>query len=170
MSKILENILLDQITAHLETSESHLLAKHQSGYRKHHSTTTGLVNVTHDVINSFDDGRCTVMVLVELSVAFNCVKHDLLRMKLRNEFGFLESACSLISSFLGQRSQTVELNGTLPVSRSLTDGTPQGSCLSALLFSLYINSLPNVLRCEYHLYADDKCLRLWTHPRHQQAY
>lgn len=29
------------------------------------------------------------------------------------------------------------------------------SCLSALLFSLYINSLPSVIRCEYHLYADD---------------
>ncbi|XP_058838456.1 uncharacterized protein LOC131694094 [Topomyia yanbarensis] len=37
----------------------------------------------------------------------------------------------------------------------LTDGTPQGSCLSALLFSLYINSLPSVVKCEYHLYADD---------------
>lgn len=39
--------------------------------------------------------------------------------------------------------------------RDVLDGTPQGSFLSALLFSLYINSLPLSLKCNYHLYADD---------------
>ncbi|KXJ67930.1 hypothetical protein RP20_CCG007446 [Aedes albopictus] len=95
------------------------------------------------------------MALVDFSLAFNCVKHDLLGRKLQNEFGFSTSACSLITSYLSQRSQAVHHNGHFSSHRPLTDGTPQGSCLSALLFTIYINSLPSVLRCQYHLYADD---------------
>lgn len=155
VSKVLEKILLSQITDHLDVSTSALLAKHQSGYRKNHSTTTALVKVAHDILNNFDDNRCTVMVLVDFSLAFNCVRHGLLETKLRREFGFSNSACNLISSFLAQRSQVVDLGGTPSNPRNLTDGTPQGSCLSALLFSLYISSQPGVLKCEYHLYADD---------------
>ncbi|XP_065089086.1 uncharacterized protein LOC135710442 [Ochlerotatus camptorhynchus] len=97
VSKVLEKILLSQITDHLDVSTPALLAKHQSGYRKNHSTTTDQV----------------------------------------------------------KRSQVVDLGGTPSNPRNLTDGTPQRSCLSILLFSLYISSLPGVLKCEYHLYADD---------------
>ncbi|XP_065076791.1 uncharacterized protein LOC135700263 [Ochlerotatus camptorhynchus] len=155
VSKVLEKILLSQITDHLDVSTPALLAKHRSGYKKNHSTTTALVKVAHDILNNFDDNRCTVMVLVDFSLAFNCVRHGLLETKLRREFGFSNSACNLISSFLAQRSQAVDLGGTPSNPRNLTDGTPPGSCLSTLLFSLYINSLPGVLKCEYHLYADD---------------
>lgn len=49
----------------------------------------------------------------------------------------------------------MRLGNTLSHERDVLDGTPQGSSLSALLFSLYINSLPLTLKCNYHLYADD---------------
>lgn len=154
-SKILEKILLDQISDYLEASDPSLLAKHQSGYRKHYSTTTALTKVVHDIYAGFDNNCCTVMVLVDFSVAFNSVNHRLLRRKLEREFGLSTSACNLLDSFLNRRSQVVKAGNVLSDEHALTDGTPQGSCLSALLFSLYINSLPNALLCNYHLYADD---------------
>lgn len=100
------------------------------------------------------------MVLVDFSLAFNCVKHRIILRKLRQEFGFSPAACDLISSFLSQRSQVVKHTGNCSTELQLIDGNPQGSCLSALLFSLFINSLPNVLKCKYQLYADD--LQIYT--------
>ncbi|XP_038117511.1 uncharacterized protein LOC119769397 [Culex quinquefasciatus] len=95
------------------------------------------------------------MVLVDFSLAFNCVDHRLLAAKLNEEFRFSETACRLVSSFLGQRQQAVRSGNGTSAMREVVDGTPQGSCLSALLFSLYINSLPATLKCKYQLYADD---------------
>ncbi|XP_058816126.1 uncharacterized protein LOC131679411 [Topomyia yanbarensis] len=95
------------------------------------------------------------MVLVDFSLAFNCVQHKILANKLNSEFLFFPDACGLISSFLGGRSQAVRLGNTTTAERGVPEGTPQGSCLSALLFSMYINSLPTTLTCSWHLYADD---------------
>lgn len=71
------------------------------------------------------------------------------------QFRFSRPACELVSSFLGERKQSVRHGNVVSAVREVTDGTPQGSCLSALLFSLYINSLPASLKCNYQLYADD---------------
>lgn len=95
------------------------------------------------------------MVLVDFSLAFNCVSHRKLGQKLREEFHFTPDACQLISSFLSRRTQIVKTTSATSAAYPVTDGTPQGSCLSALLFSFYINSLPEGLRCQYQLYADD---------------
>ncbi|XP_058839336.1 uncharacterized protein LOC131694845 [Topomyia yanbarensis] len=155
LSKVLEKILLAQITDHLDNPNAPLLAKYQSGYRKGYSTTTALTKVVHDIYAGFGSNQCTVMVLVDFSLAFNCVDHRILETKLRDEFHFSQAACNLISSFLAHRKQSVRLGDRISSDRHVLDGTPQGSCLSALLFSLYINSLPLFLRCNYHLYADD---------------
>lgn len=155
ISKVLEKIMLDQITDHIDNSNAPLLAKYQSGYRKGYSTTTAMAKIVHDIYSNFDDNRCTVMVLVDFSLAFNCVNHRILEIKLREEFQFSQAACDLVSSFLAQRKQAVRLGSTVSAEHDVLDGTPQGSSLSALLFSLYINSLPSSLKCKYHLYADD---------------
>lgn len=155
ISKVLEKILLVQITDHIDNPNAPLLARFQSAYRKGFSTTTALTKVVHDIYSNFDDSFCTVMVLVDFSLAFNCVNHLILETKLRNEFQFSQAACDLVSSFLARRKQSVRLGNAVSAERDVLDGTPQGSSLSALLFSLYINSLPSTLRCRYHLYAED---------------
>lgn len=154
VSKVLEKILLGQISEHLDNPNARLLARNQSGYRKGFSTTTALAKVVHDVYSNFENS-CTIMVLVDFSLAFNCVDHRMLRTKLNEEFLFSRTACDLVSSFLGERHQTVRVGDKMSAVREVTDGTPQGSCLSALLFSLYINNLPTTLKCNYQLYADD---------------
>lgn len=155
ISKVFEKLLLSQITEHLDNSTVPLLARHQSGYRKRHSTTTALTKVVHDVYMNLNNDLCTVMVLVDFSLAFNCVNHIILGDKLRNEFFFSQPACDLVTSFLDNRKQSVRLGDVVSGEKDVLDGTPQGSCLSALLFSLYINSLPWSLKSNYHLYADD---------------
>lgn len=155
ISKVLEKILLMQITDHIDNPDAPLLVKYQSGYRKRYSTTTAMTKVVHDIYCNFDNSRCTVMVLVDFSLAFNCVNHRILETKLRDEFQFSQAACDLVASFLMQRKQSVRIGNAVSAECDVYDGTPQGSSLSALLFSLYINSLPMSLKCKYHLYADD---------------
>ena len=82
ISKIFEKILLDQIVNHVDNDNGCLLAANQSGYRKGFSTTTALAKVTHDIYHNLDDNRCTVTVLMDFSLAFNCVNLRLLGKKL----------------------------------------------------------------------------------------
>ncbi|XP_038117052.1 uncharacterized protein LOC119769207 [Culex quinquefasciatus] len=126
VSKVLEKILLNQITEHLDNPNNRLLARNQSGYRKGYGTTTALAKVTHDIYGNLDAGRCTAMVLVDFSLAFNCVDHHLLAAKLNREFQFSGPACELVSSFLRGRKQSVRHGSALSAVREVTDGTPQG--------------------------------------------
>lgn len=109
VSKVVEKVLLSQITEHLDAADPPLLAPNQSGYRRGYSTTTALTKEVHDLYSNLDENRCTVMVLVDFSLAFNCVDHRLLRNKLRDEFRFSRAACDLIASYLSDRSQVVRL-------------------------------------------------------------
>jgi len=65
-----------------------------------------------------------------------------------------------IRSFLSNRTFQVRVGSTLSMTKPLENGTPQGSVLSPVLFSL-INDLPNTITSICALYADDFCF--WEH-------
>jgi len=62
-----------------------------------------------------------------------------------------------IHSFLSNRTFQVRLGSTLSLTERLENGTPQGSVLSPILFSLMINDLPERITSPAVLYADDFC-------------
>ena len=76
--------------------------------------------------------------------------------KLTNIFNFTTETTNLIRSYLSDRKQFVVNNNIKSDLLSTKTGVPQGSILGPLLFSLYINDLPDILSfCSCHLYADD---------------
>ena len=54
------------------------LVKTQSGNRKLHSTETALLCVTNDLLRALDDKKVSVIVLLDMSKAFDSIRHDIL--------------------------------------------------------------------------------------------
>ena len=160
ISKVFEKILYSQILGHIE--QMHLLIPFQSGFRPGHSCATALLKVTDDCRAIIEEYGSAILVLLDFKNAFGSVDHSILVRKLHDLMGLSGAACRMIFSYLSGRSQWVELDGVTSSSRDLLRGVPQGGVLSPLLFSLFINDLPRVLRhCSYHLFADD--LQIYSH-------
>lgn len=102
------------------------------------------------------NNQATILVLLDFSKAFDSLDHAILTHKLKSTFAFSSKTCDLIFSYLSGRCISVTTNGVCSNDMPILSGVPQGSILGPLLFSLYINDLPAVLRHTYiHLYADD---------------
>jgi hypothetical protein len=63
---------------------NNLLTVFQSGFRRHHSTTAAVLKVSEDIWLSMEDGKVTVLLLLDFSQAFDMVVHELLMCKLQN--------------------------------------------------------------------------------------
>lgn len=159
LGKALEKIVHEQVTEFLE--EHSLFTEHQSGFRKGRSTVTALLKVVDDFRASMDKHFMNLLVLLDLSKAFDCVHHDLLIAKLKY-LGFSSSATEWFRSYLSGRSHRVFISEVLFSNwATISTGVPQGSVLGPLLFIIYLFDLPLCIRnCSYHMFADD--VQLYT--------
>ena len=156
LSKVLEKCVHIQLTEYITNSQ--LFAKYQSGYRKGHSTDTAVLKIQNDTLLLIDKKSHVILMLLDLSAAFDTVNHEILVKKLQNLYGFGGHIVEWIKSYLAGRSFKVCVNGHSSDSCCLEIGVPQGSILGPLLFILYTKELEDIAKrygfC-IHLYADD---------------
>lgn len=154
VGKIFDKLIFKQMNNYV--SSNNLLTNFQSGYRKFFNTQTALIKVTDDIRSAMDRRELTVLVLIDFKRAFDSVFHDVL-LKVLSGCNFSEETCKWLKSFLYDRRQCVKtFSGNTSSWANVVKGVPQGSTLSALLFSLFINSIGNVItKAKYMLFADD---------------
>ena len=145
----------------LQHLRSHsLLEPFQSAYRKRHSTETTLLRVVNDLLQASDSGRVSILLLHDLSSAFDTIDHNILITRLRSTFGCSGTVLDWFISYFSFRTQSVFV-GHEPTPSVLKCGVQQGSVLGHLLFTLYTHPLSTVI-CQsglsYHFFADDSQL------------
>ena len=132
--------------------------KYQFAYRAKRSTQDALLCLTTTITNFIDQrasnyARC---LFLDFSSAFNTIHvPDLI-----SELSHLDSSVTeWIYSFLSNRVQRTIVDGKLSNPITTNTGTPQGCCLSPLLFSIYTNRITsNLSNVTVIKYADDTCI------------
>ena len=97
------------------------------------------------------------MMLIDLQRASDTINHEIFINKMEY-LGFSKDLILWFKSYLSNRKFKVNLNKTFLEPGKLLYGVPQGSILGPLLFLIYINDMPQAVKCELLLYADDTCL------------
>ena len=81
----------------------------QSAYKPNHSTETALLKVKNDILMNMNYQHVTLLVLLDLSAAFDTVHHDILIARLKNDLGIEGDALSWLISYLSDRSQRISI-------------------------------------------------------------
>ena len=161
VTKVLERAVAKQLQNYLTVNNLH--EPQQSAYRKHRSTETALLCVQNDIVQAIDGKKSVILVLLDLSAAFDTIDHTVLLHRLKHDFGITGTALKWLDSYLSHRTQTVKIGDSFSTKHKLLFGVPQGSVLGPVLFSLYSSPVAKIAR-KYglcvQLYADDTQLYL----------
>ena len=97
----------------------------QSAYKKHHSTESALLKVKNDVLLNMDAQKVTLLVLLDLSAAFDTVRHDILLDRLRSRLGVTDQiGLHRTSPTVHSVLQLMVINGGLSDTFRLVQGVP----------------------------------------------
>ena len=155
--KLFEKLIFNNLYSHF--FDNKIISDKQSGFRKGDSTVKQLISICHNIFRALDafpplEARG---VFLDISKAFDKVWHEGLIFKLRKN-GVNGDLLNLISDFLINRLQRVNLEGVESTWQKVEAGVPQGSILGPLLFLVYINDLLYGVQSNAFIFADDTSL------------
>ena len=154
MSKILEKVVTKQLDGFISLAGLH--EPYQSAYHRNHSTETALLKVKSDISSAVDSGLVSVLLMLDMSAAFDTVSHTTLISRLESVFELQGTVLKWFNSYLTGRCQKVVLNGKSSEIAEIGSGVPQGSVLGPRLFTMYTQPLGKIIQKHglcYHQYA-----------------
>ena len=156
LDKLIQKCVFVQLDNHMTTNSLHI--PFQSGYKKSHNCETVLLKIVNDIMLHLDSDSCCVLLLLDLSAAFDTVDHVELLSILYHEIGIRDNALAWFKSFLSDRVQSTCVKGSRSETCSINFGVPQGSVLGPVLFNIYVRNFIKMLNdagFTTHGYADD---------------
>ena len=157
LGKIAERMVNSRLYYWLEKNK--LLTNTQAGFRRQSRTEDQLFRLAQNVIDGFQDKKSTTAVFINLQQAYDRIWRKGLLIKMK-KMGIHGKMLKWIQAFLTNRTIQTPLNGETLSKFTMEEGLPQGSSLSCTLFLIFINDLPELLKTEKALFADD--LVIWT--------
>ena len=116
--------------------------------------TTQLLRYLDECIKNIVDGGVVDAIYLDFAKAFDTVPNRRLLGKV-DSYGIRGSRLNWIDAFLIERSQVVKVNNTESKPASVLTGVPQGRDLGPGVFVIYINDLPETVKSDKLLFADD---------------
>ena len=107
----------------------------------------------------------SVLLLLDLSAAFDTIDHQILLSRQTSVFGIQSTALQWFQSYLSDRYQSISVNNSSSAPLQLMYGVPQGSVLGPILFVLYTTPLSDIIAnhsVKHQLFADDTQLQKST--------
>ena len=156
ISKVFEKIVYKNIYQHI--TDHSLLTEKQSGYRKNHSTELQLQYLTHNLYKSLDTGHDFTAIYLDISKYFDKIWHAGLLYKCQKEFGISGVLLNWLKSYLGDRTQRVQIQNSYSPPCKINAGCPPGSVLGPLLALIYLNDLSTRTYNDILFFADDTSL------------
>jgi len=154
--KVFEKIMHIRLVTFFEKFS--VLKQQQFGFQKNRSTSDATLRLVDNISLALKNNNFCCAIFLDLAKAFDTVDHDILLGKL-DKIGIRGPVLQWFKSYLKNRYQCVSINGTLSKPIEMKFGVPQGSVLGPLLFSIYINDMPDVTnQFSFTLFADDTCL------------
>jgi exonuclease III len=159
IGKLFERAVATRLQLHLENTG--FFNQWQRAYRRKKEAWEHVYRLGEEIRLAKGKKWTTTAVSLDVEKAFDSVWHDGIRYKL-SALHLPVKLVRMLSSFLTDRTIRVRVEDELSDIVKLQAGTPQGSVLSPLLFTIYVNDLPvhpaNNIRAGQ--FADD--LSLWT--------
>ena len=156
ISKVIEKVISGRLNEHLINNS--LFDPLQSAYRDKHSTETALIKVQNDILSALDAGSSAILLMLDLSAAFDTIDHDILLARLCNDYGITGNALEWFRSYLTGRIQRVVIEDSVSVDQELDFEVPQGSVLGPRIYCMYTKPVSDIIQRHgvcHHSYADD---------------
>ena len=85
----------------------------QSAYHAGHSTETALIRVKNDIASALDRKCSTILVLLDLSCAFDTINHEILLRRLEHSVGISGAALEWLHSYVSERYHQVAVSSVV---------------------------------------------------------
>ena len=118
----------------------------QSPYREKHSTKTALIKVQNDILSALDAGSSVILLMLDLSAAFDRIYHDILLSRLRSVYGITGNALDWFRSYLIGRIHNVVIEDSVSVDQELGFGVPQGSVMGPKIYCMYTKPFSDIIQ------------------------
>jgi hypothetical protein len=151
--KILERIVVSQIQSYL--LDNNLISEEQHGFLPGKSTVSNLLACESTIIDRLNRKQSCDVILLDFARAFDKVQHHLLINKF-HKLGISGPAIKWLKDFFANRTQTVIYGGAESSPVKVPTGLIQGSALSPMAFTVFINDMSdNIEKSLIYLFADD---------------
>ena len=138
ISKILEKIVANSLVNHLEINK--LLYENQYGFLRGRSTVHNITKLTNRISHDLNDKKFVIGVFLDIKKAFDSVSHKILLDKLKH-LGITDTVLKWFTSYLSDRKQFTEIDGSKSSNQIIDISVLQGSILGPILFLCFINDL-----------------------------
>ena len=103
-------------------------------------------------------GSSAILLMLDLSAAFDTIDHDILLSRLCNVYGINGDAPDWFMCYLTGRIQHIVIEDAVSIAQAFGFGVPQGSVLGPKIYCMYTKPVSDIIqrhRLSHHVYAAD---------------